>query len=85
MAALVVEHVALGAETFTAVLWADKRPLVLVDPIVDFQILLLAKRLAAVRELALVGLRAVVHVLVGMQAHLAVEGFATAFVFADEN
>ena len=85
MATLVIQHVSLGAEAFAAVLRAGKRPLIVVDPIVDFQVLLLAERLVAVEKFALKGLSAVVEMLVGVQAHLAAKLFATAFEGAGED
>ena len=57
VAALVVTHVAFGAETFAAALGAGERSFILVDSDVDLQVLLLAEGLWTGRKWTLERLR----------------------------
>ena len=56
----VVLHISLGPEALSTALGAWKRTLVSVDPLVDFEILLLTESLVAAGERALEGLGALV-------------------------
>ena len=79
-----VAHVPLRPEALSAVLRAGERPLVLVNPDMDVEILLLAEGLAAGGESALEGLRAIVQVHVSIQTNLATECLLTTVMRADE-
>ena len=83
MATLVVLHVAFRAEAetaFGALEWA----LIVVDSLMDFQVLLLRKALAARGKRADEGLRAVVDMHVGFETDFSFEVLATTFVWAGE-
>ena len=73
VAPLVVLHVALGAEALTTAKRADERSHIRVNPVVNQQILLLAKSFPALREIAPERLCSVVQVHVGVQPNFALE------------
>lgn len=83
MATLMVLHVALGAEGLAAAgHGALEGPLVSVNPHVDPQVLLLGEGFVAAGVFALVRLRAIVHVHVGVQSHAAAKNFHAPFEWA---
>ena len=84
MAPLVVPHVPLRPEALAAALRAGERPLVLVNPDMDVEILLFTEGLTAGGEAALEGLRAIVQVHMSIQTNLATECLLTTVMRADE-
>ena len=84
MATLVITHVSLRPEALPAALGAGERPLVLVNPDMDVQVLLLTESFIAAGKGALEGLGAVVQVHMRVQSNLATECLFTAVMRADE-
>ena len=83
MAPRMIMHVSLGSEAFLALI-AYERPLIVVNPFVNPQVLLLRKTLATRRRSAAEGLSTVVDMLVGLQSNVALEDLPTAYVRANK-
>ena len=71
VAALVITHVSLRPEALTAALGTRIGPLILVNPHMDLEVLLLAEGLAAGWIRTLEWLRPIMNVHVGLKANLA--------------
>ena len=79
VAPLVISHVALGPEAFSAPLRAREWTFVFVNSLMNLQVLLLAKSLATVRKSTFEWLSAVVEVHMGTEADLSGELLLTAW------
>ena len=82
MASFVVSHVSLRPKGHVTALGAGKRPLVIVNPHVDDQVLLLAEPLHTLWKSASVWLGPKVKVHVGCQTYSPGKSLGTAFVRA---
>ena len=65
-----ITHVTFRPETLAAPLWTRIGPLILVDPDMDFEVLLLTKGLATVWIRTLEGLCSIMNVHVGLKTNL---------------
>lgn len=78
-------HVALRMEALPTLERARERPLIRVDPHVNFQVLTLTEGAMALGKSATEGMSAVVHVHVRFQSDLPLKNFFASFKGADQD
>ena len=84
VAALVITHVPLRPEALTAALGTRIGPLILVNPHMDLEVLLLTEGFTTAREWTLEWLCSIMDVHVSLEANLSCEGLTAARMLTDK-